>query len=115
MSTNYTLLLRTLTIAEPRLKAHRPTASVGVSTRRYWMSFWRIAFRKKIYNTLDKLQVDLDTWMTEYSQERFYSGKYCFAKTPMQPFLDSMRLVKQKTLNKNVQTEDTVWQVKSLS
>ena len=32
-------------------------------------------------------------------------------KTPMQTFLDSMPLVKEKMLNKNIQTEDAVCQV----
>ena len=32
-------------------------------------------------------------------------GKDCFGKTPMQTFLDSIQLVKEKTLNQNVQTE----------
>ena len=74
--------------------------------------FYRIAFRKKIYNTLDELQADLDTWMKEYNQERVHSGKYCFGKTPMQTFLDSMPLVKEKILNEIVQTEEAVCQVK---
>jgi hypothetical protein len=28
--------------------------------------FYRIAFRKKIYRTLDELQADLDAWLVEY-------------------------------------------------
>ncbi len=62
--------------------------------------FYRIAFRKKIYNTLDELQADLDTWMKEYNEERVHSGKFCFGKTPMQTFLDSVPLVKEEMLNK---------------
>jgi hypothetical protein len=29
--------------------------------------FYRIAFRKKIYRTLDELQADLDAWLVEYN------------------------------------------------
>lgn len=47
MNMNYTLQSRTLTIAGPRLKARRPTASVGVSTRQYWMSFTVLPFVRK--------------------------------------------------------------------
>jgi hypothetical protein len=32
------------------------------------------------------------------------SGKYCFGKTPMQTFLDSLPLAKEKMLNQTVQT-----------
>lgn len=74
--------------------------------------FYRIAFSKKIYNTLDELQAVLDTGVKEYNEERVHGGKYCFGKTSMQTFLDSMPLVKEKMLNKNVHTEDAVYQVK---
>jgi transposase InsO family protein len=67
--------------------------------------FYRIAFRKKIYNTLDELQTDLDTWIKYYNEERTHSGKYCFGKTPMQTFLDSMPLAREKMLNNTLQTE----------
>jgi transposase InsO family protein len=65
--------------------------------------FYRIAFRRKIYNNLDELQADLDTWIKQYNEERVHSGKYCFGKTPMQTFLDSIPLVKEKMLNNNLQ------------
>ncbi len=67
--------------------------------------FYRIAFRRKIYNSLDELQSDLDTWIKYYNEERTHSGKYCFGKTPMQTFLDSMPLVREKMLNNTLQTE----------
>jgi len=66
--------------------------------------FYRVAFRKKIYNTLDQLQDDLDTWMLEYNEQRTHSGKYCFGKTPMQTFLDSIPLTKDKMLGSTVQS-----------
>ena len=78
--------------------------------------FYRIAFRKKIYNTLDELQEDLDIWIKEYNEQRPHSGKYCFGKTPMQTFMDSIPLAKAKMLNNTLQaqeqTEDIVCQVK---
>lgn len=67
--------------------------------------FYRVTFRKKLYNTLDELQQDLDIWLQDYNEERVHSGKYCFGKTPMQTFRDSIPLVKEKMLNKNLQTE----------
>jgi hypothetical protein len=29
--------------------------------------FYRVSFRKKIYRTIDELQVDLDAWIAEYN------------------------------------------------
>ena len=70
--------------------------------------FYQVAFRKKLYNTLDDLQEDLDNWMKEYNEQRPHSGKYCFGKTPMQTFSDSISLAKEKMLNQTVQTVQEV-------
>jgi transposase InsO family protein len=37
--------------------------------------FYRIAFRKKAYGTIDELQADLDAWMTEFNESRPHQGK----------------------------------------
>ena len=66
--------------------------------------FYQVAFRKKIYRTLEELQADLDVWMQQYNEERPHSGKYCFGKTPMQTFLDSIPLAKDKMLGSTLQT-----------
>ena len=44
--------------------------------------FYAVAFRKKLYHTLEELQTDLDAWMQTYNSERTHSGKYCFGRTP---------------------------------
>jgi transposase InsO family protein len=73
--------------------------------------FYQVAFRKKVYNTLDELQADVDKWMEYYNSDRTHSGKYCFGKTPMQTFLDSIPLAKEKMLNQNVQTNEPLARV----
>ncbi len=65
--------------------------------------FYAIAFRKKLYDNLELLQQDLDEWMLYYNNERPHSGRYCFGKTPMQTFTESLSLAKEKMLNQNVQ------------
>ncbi len=47
----------------------------------------RSVLKQKIYNSLDEPQIDLDTWIKHYNEERAPSGKYCFGKTSMQTFL----------------------------
>ena len=44
--------------------------------------------------------------MKEYNEQRVHSGKYCFGKTPMQTFLDSIPLAKEKMLNNTSQTKE---------
>lgn len=68
--------------------------------------FYRVAFRKKIYDNLEELQKDLDAWMKEYNETRTHSGKHCFGKTPMQTFLDNTHLAKDKMLDNTFQDNE---------
>jgi len=58
--------------------------------------FYSIAFRKKVYQSIKEIQLDLDEWLRQYNHERTHSGKYCYGKTPMQTFMDSIPLAKEK-------------------
>lgn len=60
--------------------------------------FYAVAFRKKLYNNLQDLQYDLDEWMKYYNYERAHSGRYCFGKTPMETFNESLILARQKLI-----------------
>jgi len=60
--------------------------------------FWT-AFRKKIYTQVEELQADLDDWLAYYNTQRPHSGKYCYGKTPMQTFTDSIELAKEKLID----------------
>ncbi len=61
--------------------------------------FYSIAFRKKLYTSLEELQADLDEWIEFYNNERPHSGRYCYGKTPMETFLASKYLVEEKQIN----------------
>ena len=61
--------------------------------------FYQIAFRKKIYETLEELQTDLDNWIESYNRKRPHSGRYCYGKIPMETFIDSLPIAQQKMLN----------------
>src|SRR5262245_6380929 len=60
--------------------------------------FYRVAFRKKLYTTLEELQADLDAWLREYNEQRPHQGRWCYGKTPMQTFLDTVPVAKEKLL-----------------
>ena len=60
--------------------------------------FYRIAFRKRIYATIEQLQGDLDAWMSEYNQARPHQGRWCYGKTPMQTFLDTLPIAQEKSI-----------------
>ena len=44
--------------------------------------FYRVAFRKTIYDAIEPLQADLDAWMDSYNTQRTHQGRWCFGKTP---------------------------------
>jgi hypothetical protein len=60
--------------------------------------FLGVAFRNKVYRSIDELQADLDSWTKEYNEARPHQGRWCFGKTPMQTFLDAMPIAKEKMI-----------------
>jgi len=63
--------------------------------------FYAVTFRRKLYDNMQELQKDLDEWMNYYNHERPHSGRYCYGKTPMETFLESLPLAKQKLLSES--------------
>src|SRR5580693_10626214 len=89
---------RTSTTAAPRREARKPTASASASTKTVLQEFYQVAFRKRIYTSLEQLQAGLDTWITGYNEQRPHQGRWCYGKTPMQTFLDTIPLAREKSL-----------------
>ena len=58
--------------------------------------FYQVAFRRKLYHSLEELQADLDIWMGHYNTERTDQGKMCCGRTPMQTLLDGKEIWKEK-------------------
>ena len=65
--------------------------------------FYRIAFRKKLYRTIAELQADLDEWLRQYNEVRTHQGRWCYGKTPMQTFLDSVPMAREKLISQHSQ------------
>lgn len=97
----YQLYLAIEDIDHSKTKARHPQSN-GICERFHKTiqdEFYATAFRKKIYTNLEELQADADLWIMEYNEERTHSGKYCYGKTPMQTWSDSLDLAKAKILN----------------
>jgi len=63
--------------------------------------FYQVAFRKKVYDSLQELQDDLDEWTHFYNHDRTHQGKMCCGRTPMQPLYDGKLIWKEKFLNQS--------------
>jgi len=96
----YQLYLAVENIDHSKTKAHHPQTN-GICERFHRTikdEFYDIAFRKKIYRSLDELQTDLDEWLVRYNETRPHSGKYCYGKTPMQTFRESLHIAVDKQI-----------------
>ena len=98
----YQLYLAVENIDHSRTKAYSPQTN-GICERFHRTmqeEFYSIAFRKRLYSSLEDLQADVDTWLQQYNEQRPHSGKYCFGKTPLQTFLDAKHLSHEKELDR---------------
>jgi transposase InsO family protein len=96
----YELYLAVENIDHTRTKTKHPQTN-GICERfnkTVLNEFYRVAFRKKLYASLEALQSDLDAWLREYNEQRTHQGRWCYGKTPLQTFLDSVPLAKEKML-----------------
>jgi transposase InsO family protein len=99
-SHEYELYLAVEDIDHTRTKVKSPQTN-GICERFHKTvlnEFYRVAFRKKIYSTLDVLQADLDAWLKLYNEQRPHQGRWCYGKTPTQTFIDSIPLAKEKMI-----------------
>ena len=97
---SYQLYLGTEDVDHSRTKANHPQTN-GICERFHKTmknEFYDIAFRKKIYGSLEELQVDVDHWIEKYNEQRPHSGKYCYGKTPMQTFREAKYLALEKKI-----------------
>jgi transposase InsO family protein len=97
----YELYLALEDVDHSRTKAKSPQTN-GICERFHRTiqeEFYAVTFRKKIYESLEQLQVDLDGWIEQYNRERTHTGKYCYGRTPMQTLIESLPLAKEKMLS----------------
>jgi transposase InsO family protein len=101
---DYQLYLALQDIDHTKTKAKSPQTN-GICERFHKTilnEFYQIAFRKKIYRTLEELQEDLDNWLVTYNEHRPHQGKRCNNKTPMQTFIDNKNLWRDKVDSLNL-------------
>jgi len=89
-SHDYQLYLALNDIEHSKTKANHPQTN-GICERFHktiLQEFYQVAFRRKIYQSIEEVQLDLDDWIVHYNNERTHQGKMCCGRTPMQTLMD---------------------------
>ncbi len=101
---DYELFLSVNDVEHTKTKAASPQTN-GICERFHRTilnEFYRVAFRKKIYNSLDELQKDLDDWLYYYNHQRTHQGKMCCGRTPNETLLDGKKICQEKVNDLNL-------------
>jgi transposase InsO family protein len=97
-SHDYQLYLALNDIEHTKTKARHPQTN-GICERFHktiLQEFYQVAFRRKIYRSIEELQADLDDWIAYYNNERTHQGKMCCGRTPMQTLIDGKEAWRDK-------------------
>jgi transposase InsO family protein len=90
----YQLFLYINDIDHSRTKARHP--QTNGCTERFNQTlldeFYQVAFRKKVYTSLEDIQTDLDEFLNRYNAKRTNQGKHCKGRTPMDTFTHGLDL-----------------------
>lgn len=95
---DYQLYLALNDIEHTRTKARHPQTN-GIVERFHKTilnEFYQVTFRKKVYATVEQLQIDLDEWLIKYNTERTHQGKMCCGRTPFETLIDGRQIWQEK-------------------
>ncbi|HAT1976879.1 IS481 family transposase [Legionella pneumophila] len=98
---DYQLYLAINNIDHTKTKANSPQTN-GICERFHktiLQEFYQVTFRKKIYESIDESQKDLDEWMDYYNNQRTHQGKMCCGRTPMQTLIEDKQIWMEKFIN----------------
>ena len=97
-SHRYQLFLALQDIEHSRTKARSPqtNGSCEKLNQTIEREFYAVAFRKKMYSSLEERPEDLDGFMNSYNRDRTNQGKRCQGRTPFETFLEGVDFYKKK-------------------
>lgn len=100
----YELFLHINEIEHTRTRVRRPQTNGAVERLNQTIQeeFYKVAFRKKLYTSLEEIQEDLDEFMKWYNTERTNQGRYCQGRTPMETFEAGIDLYRQFVYDEEV-------------
>ena len=104
----YELFLHLNDIEHTFIKVRHPQTNGSVERLNQTIQeeFNQIAFRKKLYSSLEEIQADLDDFMETYNADRTNQGKYCQGRTPLQTFTDGLELYQNHVFENGVEEKE---------
>jgi transposase InsO family protein len=100
-SHEYQLMLALYDIDHTKTKVRHPQTN-GICERFHktiLQEFYQVTFRKKIYRTLEELQLDLDEWLEIYNSQRTHQGRHCDGRTPLQTLIEGKKIAYDKIVS----------------
>lgn len=100
----YQLFLHLNEIEHTRIRVRHPQTNGAAERLNQTIQeeFYKVAFRKKLYRSIEEIQTDLDEFMTWYNNDRTNQGRYCQGRTPMETFLAGIDLYRQFVYDEEV-------------
>ncbi len=100
----YQLFLHLNEIEHTRIRVRHPQTNGAVERLNQTIQeeFYKVAFRKKLYRSIEEIQADLDEFMKWYNTERTNQGRHCQGRTPMETFLAGIDLYRQFVYDEEV-------------
>jgi transposase InsO family protein len=95
---DYQLFLAINDIDHTKTKVKSPQTN-GICERFHktvLQEFYQVTFRKKLYQSIEQLQNDLDDWLHTYNTERTHQGKMCCGRTPFETMIAGKEIWKEK-------------------
>lgn len=95
---DYQLFMTINDIEHTKTKIRHPQTN-GICERFHktiLQEFYQVSLRKKVYETIEQLQNDLDEWIDYYNTERTHQGKMCCGRPPMETLIDGKSIWKEK-------------------
>lgn len=109
---HYQLFMYLNDIEHSRTKVRHPQTNGAVEKLNQIIQneFYNVAFRKKLYGSLEELQSDLDIYMREYNFDRTNQGKRCKGRTPYETFSQGVQLYKEMVYDTERENEELILQ-----
>lgn len=105
---HYELFLYLNDIEHSRTKVRHPQTNGAVERLNQIIQeeFYNVAFRKKLYTSLEEMQKDLDEYLRKYNLDRTNQGKRCNGRTPYETFSEGVELYRKMVYDSKVQNEE---------